>query len=64
MKDTEAIVDYAAYIDAAAALHRLPLAPDQRTRVIKTFELATQIMSPLLECELPADVEAALVFKA
>lgn len=61
MTDPETI---AAYVDAASALHRLPLSPEQRTRVIQTLSMNAQIVAPLMAFELPPEVEAAAIFKA
>lgn len=61
MEKTSTIADY---IDASCALHRLALTPEQRQRVIDTFTLNTALLSPLLDHALPAEIEAAPIFKA
>jgi hypothetical protein len=56
--------DIARYVDATAALHDLPLAPEQRQRVIDTFALNATLIAPLLAYPIPADIEQAPVFNA
>ncbi|MGZ3241893.1 MAG: AtzG-like protein [Burkholderiaceae bacterium] len=53
-----------AYVDAACALHGLVLDADARARVIETFRRTAQLAAPLLEFDLPADMEPAHTFKA
>lgn len=52
----------AAYVDAACALQGLALGDDRRARVIEQFARIAAIAAPLLEVELPADVEPASTF--
>ena len=54
----------AQYVDAASALHGMTLAPDARARVIETFSRTTLLIEPLLEFELPVEIEPAPIFKA
>jgi hypothetical protein len=56
--------DIAKYVDAATALHGLPLTPEQRQRVIDTFGLNAALIAPLLAYPLAADMEQAPVFNA
>lgn len=57
--DSQAI---AAYVDAACALQGFTLAADHRARVIEQFARIAAIAAPLLEVELPVDVEPASTF--
>lgn len=52
----------ATYVDAACALQGFALAAGHRTRVIEQFARIAAIAAPLLEVELPADVEPASTF--
>jgi hypothetical protein len=61
MKDATMI---ASYVDAALALHGLTLAADARERVIETFTRTANLITPLLEFELPDEIEPASVFTA
>jgi hypothetical protein len=61
MEDTAGV---AAYIDACCTLHDLPLTAEQRLRVIDTFARTATVVAPLLDFPLPAEIEAAAVFKA
>lgn len=56
--------EIAQYVDAAAALHRLPLTPQQRQRVTDTLALNAALVAPLLDYPLSADIEQAPVFMA
>lgn len=56
--------DIARYVDATAALHELPLAPEQRQRVIDTFAMNATLIAPLLVYPIAADIEQAPVFNA
>jgi hypothetical protein len=60
-KDPEAIANY---VDAACALHQLSFNPEQRARIIQTFATNAQAIAPLMEFELPTELEMAPVFKA
>ncbi|HEY8100637.1 MAG TPA: DUF4089 domain-containing protein [Burkholderiaceae bacterium] len=60
MKDATII---ATYVDATLALHDLTLSADARERVIETFTRTASLITPLLEFELPAEIEPAPVFK-
>ncbi|CAN5500134.1 hypothetical protein BH11PSE11_BH11PSE11_13570 [soil metagenome] len=60
MQDLDAITRY---VDAAAALHGLPMNAEQRQRVINTFALNAGVAAALLAFPLPAEVEAAPVFR-
>ena len=51
------------YVDAACALQGIALASAERERVIAQFARFASIAEPLLVLELPADVEAAPVFR-
>lgn len=53
----------AAYADAAAALHGLVLTPEQRRRVIDTLAMNAALVAPLLDYQLPDELEQAPVFK-
>jgi hypothetical protein len=54
----------AAYIEAACKMQQLVLTPEQHVRVVQTFNLTAQMVAPLMAFELPAEIEAAPVFKA
>ncbi len=61
MKDATTIANY---VDAALALHELTLSADARIRVIETFTRTAGLVAPLLEFELPVEIEAAPIFTA
>ena len=52
-----------ALVDAACAALGLALAADERERVIGHFARTATIAAPLLELDLPADVEPLPVFR-
>jgi hypothetical protein len=61
MKDATMIANY---VDAALELHEITLAADARVRVIETFARTANLIAPLLEFELPVEIEPAPVFTA
>ena len=52
-----------AYVDAACAANGIALAADERDRVIDHFTRIAAIAAPLLEAQLPLEVEMASVFR-
>ena len=52
-----------AYVDAAAALIGLPIAPEHRAAVIANFELSRTIAAAALRVSLPDDLTAGPVFR-
>ena len=52
-----------AYVDAACRLQGITLTGDERVRVIANLARIAAIAAPLLDLELPADVEQAPVFR-
>jgi hypothetical protein len=56
--------EIAAYVDAACAAAGLALDADERLRVIAHFTRTAALAAPLLDLELPAEVEMAPVFRA
>ncbi|MDB9525020.1 DUF4089 domain-containing protein [Oscillatoria sp. CS-180] len=52
-----------AYIDQMAALLDLPIPPEIRPGVIKDVERIIAIAQPLLEVDLPTDIEPMPTFK-
>lgn len=55
--------DIARYIDAASALHALPLDAAKRDRVIQHFAMSAGIVTPLLDYVLSDDVEISATFR-
>lgn len=56
--------DVAAYVDAAAALRNLVLAPEHRKGVIANLQQILTQSAPLMALDLDAAEEAAPVFRA
>ena len=55
--------DLEAYVDCMAQLLQLSIPPEIRPSVIENFARARAIAQPLLDFELPDDIEAAPIFK-
>jgi len=55
--------DAAAYVDAAAALTRLPLDPTHRLGVILNMQRIAEMAALVMAFPLPDDVEPAPVFR-
>lgn len=53
---------WSSYVDRAAAAVALPLAAAHRPGVVQNLQRAAVLATPLLEFELPADLELAPVF--
>ena len=53
----------AAYVDAASAANGIALAADERARVIEQFTRMAAIALPVLDLQLPPDVEMAPGFR-
>jgi hypothetical protein len=53
----------AAYVDQAAALLGLTLAPEHRPGVVASLTLLGEIAGPLLDFPLPETLDAAPVFE-
>jgi uncharacterized Zn finger protein len=51
------------YVDAACRVQGITLTADERIRVIANFARIAVIAAPLLDLELPADIEQAPVFR-
>jgi uncharacterized Zn finger protein len=52
------------YVDAACRMQGLTLTPEERIRVVANFARIAAIAAPLLDLELPADIEQAPIFRA
>ncbi len=55
--------EIASYVDAACRVQGLVLTAAERDRVIATFARIADIAAPVLELELPADIEQAPIFR-
>lgn len=55
--------EISAYVDAACRLQALTLTADERARVIANFARIALIAAPVLDLELPADIEQAPIFR-
>ena len=51
------------YVDAACRVQGISMAADERIRVIAHFARLAVIAAPVLELELPADIEQAPIFR-
>ena len=56
-------IDWRAYVEQMAPLQGYALNPEQATRVMAQLELIAQVVAPLLDVALPAEVEPAAVFR-
>jgi hypothetical protein len=59
MTDSEIV----SYVDAACRAQGLTLTADERLRVIANFTRIAVIAAPVLQLELPADIEQAPIFR-
>ena len=57
------VADLATYVDCMAEILQLSIPPEIRPSVIENFGRARAIAQPLLDFELPYDIEAAPIFK-
>ncbi|MES2564873.1 MAG: DUF4089 domain-containing protein [Pseudomonadota bacterium] len=57
-------MDWDAYVDAATALHNLPLEGARRAEVIEQLKRIEAIAQPMLDFALDVEVEPAPVFCA
>jgi uncharacterized Zn finger protein len=55
--------EISAYVDAASRVQGLTLTGDERVRVIANLARIAAIAAPLLDLELPADIEQAPIFR-
>lgn len=51
------------YVDAACRVQGITLTADERVRVIANFARIASIAAPVLELELPADIEQAPIYR-
>ncbi len=58
-----AVTNWAAYVDAMAALHRLPLDDERRAAVIQQLAGIETLARSFVDFPLPAETEPAPVFR-
>lgn len=57
------VSDIQAYVDCMAQILQLPIPSEIRPSVVENFARAMAIAQPILDFELPDDVEAAPTFR-